>query len=47
MATRKIKSKSGVLLGVKVVRPYSAARKAKAAQTRKHNINSGVKRRKK
>ena len=26
----------------KIVRPYTAARKAKAAQTRRHNINAGI-----
>ena len=41
MATRKVKTKTGTLLGVRVVKPYSAARKAKAASTRRHNLMTG------
>lgn len=41
MATRKIRSKSGTFLGVRIVKPKTLAQKAKSAQTRRHNLMIG------
>ena len=41
MATRKVKTKTGTLIGVRIVRPHSLARKSKAAATRRHNLMTG------
>lgn len=46
MALRKVKTKTGTLIGMRIVKPYSAARKAKAAATRRTNKLNGVKRKK-
>jgi hypothetical protein len=37
MALRKVKSKSGVLLGFRIVKPRTLSQKSKANATRKRN----------